>query len=183
MSFFGCIYSVHSVWFFLEETFDIIPKGGGPPCFFFSFSTHILPVLLIQYFGSSWPALCAKFQLKKLKLTLAFPFLSHIHPDISPTATASYFSFSLTTIPPFVSLPLLLKLCPRTVSVSCWLLFDHHILFVHVNNQTPAENGKKEVKCSFPLGFFFLFVWHAFKNSPISPAVRRDTRLAIVCNI
>jgi hypothetical protein len=124
--------------------------------FFFSFSTHILPVLLIQYFGSSWPALCAKFQLKKLKLTLAFPFLSHIHPDISPTATASYFSFSLTTIPPFVSLPLLLKLCPRTVSVSCWLLFDHHILFVHVNNQTPAENGKKEVKCSFPLGFFFV---------------------------
>ncbi len=168
------VYSVHSVWFFFKETFDIIPRGEGPPFFF---STHILPVLLIQYFGSSWPALCAKFQLKKLKLTLAFPFLSHIHPDISPTITASCFSFSYYK-PPLVFLPLLLKLCPRTVSVSCWLLFDHHILFVQVNNQTPAENGKKKVKCSFSL-----FFWHAFKNSRISPTVRRDTRLAIVCNI
>lgn len=96
--------------------------------FFFYFSRKPTNIAISQFsgsssfqvFGSSWPALCTKFQLKKL--TLAFPFFSYIlHFNISPFLI-SCFS------------PLLQRLCPRT----CAVPFAHRMCYKH----KPADTEK-----------------------------------------
>ena len=98
----------------------------------FSFSRYIFFI----FFGSSWPALCAKFQLKKAKNSLwrflfsPYPTYTHTHTTLY---TASYFSYK-----PSLGKCSSFKLGPRTALPRVLLapVRPSHVHFIYKHTTT-----------------------------------------------
>lgn len=119
--------------------------------------------------GSSWPALCTKFQLKKL--TLAFPFLSYIlHFNISPFLISPPLFFVSSYICPKNCVPFNHRMCAR---------FKHDQQDIEKNMKTFGKWSKFEMfhrpwmsirLQNFSSFFFFSTSRHAWLiDQPILP--------------